>query len=232
MSAEAKQTFPTIPLTSWWALREVFARAMPTATVSPQYLGTVLSMNPTSARKNVLPGLRATGLVDNDDKATPRANRWRDDDEYPAVCAEIRAELYPEELLIAYPGPEVDRQRLERWFQQRTGAGTNAAAKMAMLFELLAAADPSQQTSTRQRTSSTPRSGSRAPARDKKAKPATLAQQTGGIAPAVDATINRRPSLHIDIQIHISPESTTTQIDQIFKSMAKHLNLSDSQDVD
>lgn len=31
------------------------------------------------------------------------------------------------------------------------------------------------------------------------------------------------PSLHIDVQIHISPEASTTQIDQIFASMAKHL---------
>jgi hypothetical protein len=30
-------------------------------------------------------------------------------------------------------------------------------------------------------------------------------------------------SLHIDIQIHISPESSPQQIDQIFESMAKHL---------
>lgn len=31
------------------------------------------------------------------------------------------------------------------------------------------------------------------------------------------------PALHIDVQIHISPEATADQIDQIFKSMAKHL---------
>lgn len=31
------------------------------------------------------------------------------------------------------------------------------------------------------------------------------------------------PGLHIDIQIHISPESTPDQIDRIFESMAKHL---------
>lgn len=31
------------------------------------------------------------------------------------------------------------------------------------------------------------------------------------------------PEVHIDIQIHISPESTTEQIDKIFESMAKHL---------
>lgn len=32
-----------------------------------------------------------------------------------------------------------------------------------------------------------------------------------------------QPSLHIDIQIHISPDATTDQIEQIFSSMAKHL---------
>jgi hypothetical protein len=31
------------------------------------------------------------------------------------------------------------------------------------------------------------------------------------------------PAVHIDIQIHISPESTSDQIDKIFESMAKHL---------
>lgn len=31
------------------------------------------------------------------------------------------------------------------------------------------------------------------------------------------------PSLHIDIQVHISPEATPEQIDKIFESMARHL---------
>jgi hypothetical protein len=31
------------------------------------------------------------------------------------------------------------------------------------------------------------------------------------------------PPLHIDVQIHISPEASAEQIDQIFASMAKHL---------
>ncbi len=37
-------------------------------------------------------------------------------------------------------------------------------------------------------------------------------------------TSNFSPNLHIDIQIHISPETTPEQIDQIFASMAKHLS--------
>ena len=31
------------------------------------------------------------------------------------------------------------------------------------------------------------------------------------------------PSLHIDLQIHISPEASPDQIDKIFSSMSKHL---------
>lgn len=34
---------------------------------------------------------------------------------------------------------------------------------------------------------------------------------------------NGGPSLHIDVQVHISPEASPDQIDQIFSSMAKHL---------
>lgn len=34
---------------------------------------------------------------------------------------------------------------------------------------------------------------------------------------------HRAPSVHIDVQIHISPEASANQIDQIFRSMAKHL---------
>lgn len=33
----------------------------------------------------------------------------------------------------------------------------------------------------------------------------------------------QQPSIHIDLQIHISPEVTTTQIDQIFASIKDHL---------
>ncbi len=45
-------------------------------------------------------------------------------------------------------------------------------------------------------------------------------------APRVVATAARNaggPPLHIDVQIHISPEASAEQIDQIFASMAKHL---------
>jgi hypothetical protein len=39
----------------------------------------------------------------------------------------------------------------------------------------------------------------------------------------VQSGLPNGPAVHIDIQIHISPESTADQIDKIFESMAKHL---------
>ena len=49
--------------------------------------------------------------------------------------------------------------------------------------------------------------------------------------PAVDANTpimptvaaSPTPSVHIDLQIHISPDASPDQIDSIFASMAKHL---------
>jgi hypothetical protein len=46
-----------------------------------------------------------------------------------------------------------------------------------------------------------------------------VAQQAASRA----ASSGKSPSVHIDIQIHISPEASPEQIDQIFKSMSKHL---------
>ncbi|MCQ1855838.1 DUF5343 domain-containing protein [Neorhizobium galegae] len=48
------------------------------------------------------------------------------------------------------------------------------------------------------------------------------AQSAASTSPQLPSMQNG-PAVHIDIQIHISPESTTEQIDKIFESMAKHL---------
>lgn len=39
-----------------------------------------------------------------------------------------------------------------------------------------------------------------------------------------------RPSVHIDIQVHISPEASLEQIDKVFESMARHIYRADSSD--
>jgi hypothetical protein len=57
------------------------------------------------------------------------------------------------------------------------------------------------------------RAGAAAPSAKKTSKPEELAgPQT-----------TEQPSVHIDFQIHISPEASAEQIDQIFASMRRHL---------
>jgi hypothetical protein len=193
-------------------------------------------MTPQSATVNVIRPLRAVGLIDEENRPTERARHWRDDNQYADVCNEIRHAVYPEELLDLFPGPEVDRSQAERWFANHTGQGQTAVQHMARFFALLTRADPSES----ERTPSDPREKKDGPKPKRSQRPteakALDSEAAKELAPAISAAqpsyATRRPSLHIDIQIHISPESSAEQIDHIFASMAKHLKLNESSDVD
>lgn len=157
-------------------------------------------------------------IIDQEGKPAERATRWRDDENYPEVCREIRSELYPQELLDAVPGPSVDRPAVERWFASRTGLGQTAVKRFAVVYELLtSAAIPERREARRKPTK-------RKPPTKKEAEtgvPIKLGA-AGAEAPLFSGTV---PSIHIDIQIHISPDVKPDQIDQIFASMAKHLGI-------
>lgn len=53
-----------------------------------------------------------------------------------------------------------------------------------------------------------------------KPKSRTISSRAEGIMEPQETTA--QPSVHIDFQIHISPESTPEQIDKIFESMSRH----------
>lgn len=55
----------------------------------------------------------------------------------------------------------------------------------------------------------------------KRPKTRTSAGESSGFEKQEE--IPRRPSVHIDLQIHISPEATPKQIDRIFASISRHL---------
>jgi|GEM_PF-1883690 len=54
-------------------------------------------------------------------------------------------------------------------------------------------------------------------------KPPPIPSIANNGAPDPNQSGSTVPSLHIDLQIHISPEATPDQIDQVFASIAKHL---------
>jgi hypothetical protein len=62
--AEAKKSFPMLPIAHWWSLRRKFKQSLP-GVVTGKYLATVLNMVEKSANVNVLPYL-TTASVFND----------------------------------------------------------------------------------------------------------------------------------------------------------------------
>ena len=53
--------------------------------------------------------------------------------------------------------------------------------------------------------------------------PAPPAPSPAPVDPPQGHGSRRLPAIHIDVQVHISPETSPEQIDRIFESMAKHL---------
>ena len=201
MPEEQRKVYPSIPEKHWWTLRNKFIQGIPTK-VTPGYLATLLGMKEKSASTNIIPSLVMLGLIDDQGVPQPLARRWRNNEEYPAVCQEMRDAVYPEELTEAQPGPSVDGSSVEAWFGRTTGVGLKMQRRCRLVYQILSSGSLPQK-NERTRTTATPE-----PAGEK---------QVALVPPDFESTI------HITIQIHVSPDMKPDQIDQIFASMAKHL---------
>lgn len=203
---------------------------MPT-TVTGSYLKSLLSLTSDKAASNLIPPLKQMKLIDEENKPTDRANEWRDDNKYGAVCEDILKEIYPSELRELYPGPDIDRNKVAQWFMTTAKLG-DGAAKMATSMYILLNGTGVKEETTKTTTSGNAGSQKKDSGKTLKSKPAEANKKVEA-ALSVDSStktdnpmVNSRsvsPTLHIDLQIHISPEATTEQIDSIFASMAKHL---------
>lgn len=223
MAAEKKVTFPKLTTKNWWALRDKFKQTIP-ANVTDSYISSMLNMTTDSAKANIIPPLKQVGIIDKNGKTTDRAKKWRDDHEYAKVCEEMRREVYPQELLDIFSDSNIDVAMLKRWFMNHLGVGESAGGMMAGFYILLAEADPAKRddgskaksTGTAPRTSRTTK-----PATPKVKKGESLPEPTIPNNPVVHLSPGM-PSVHIDLQIHISPDTSAEQIEKIFASMAKH----------
>lgn len=223
--ADKTVSYPMLPAKSWWALRNKFQATMPSK-ITPTYLSTELRISQKSAQNNVLPYLRNIGLIDDENKPTPLANDWRFNEKYQDVCNTIRSKMYDQELIDLFPSTVEDRDPIEQWFSAKTLSGAVAARRMATFYELLTKADPSEGDVIIQKKPSTPKPKITVKERPTKSAVTQQPKQSSpGLTPPTLPMETRQPfpSLHIDIQVHISPQSSDTQIDKVFESMAKHL---------
>lgn len=219
--ADGKETYPMMPEKNWWELRRKFKQSLPAAGVSISYLSSLLGISEKAAG-NIRPTLRKIGLIDDDGIIKDRAKQWRDDEQYVKVCGEIRNELYPQELRDLFTSPtENDRDALARWFANRTAVGDAASKQMASFYILLSAGDITAEAEVKPKTEKT------------KEKPKSVTRTE--VIPVPERTEARKkddiekglniPSININIEVHIPSEANETQIDKIFESMAKHLNI-------
>lgn len=223
----ASNTYPKIPAKNWWLLRNRFKQSLPSS-VSANYLATLLGITERGA-KNVLPNLKAVGLLDEDGNTTERAKGWRDDQDYQQVCQAIIDEVYPSELVDLVSNPSEDFDDAVRWFMRDTGSGEGNAKQMATFYQLLSKADVTEGEDVTKTKSSSKRSKSTkvTQPKDNSANTSTTEEPNVEKPDPASEIPDRRPSqsptLHIDVQIHISADASAEQIDQIFASMAKHL---------
>jgi len=222
MSDKTKKSYPRLSAKSWWALREKFNIKIPTL-VDSAYLATALSMGKQSARNNILPFLKTIGLIDSDGKPKELTKRWRDNTEYAKVCKEMLENVYPKSLLEAAPDPSKNRDDVKRWFKTETGLGDSAANKMTAFFTLLQEAD----VEGKKRIQETAKKPAETKAVKKKPKEKSLVEKQVNReteeAKGEGQVVNQFPEIHINVQVHVSADSTPEQVDHLFASIVKHL---------
>lgn len=216
-------TYPSLSEKNWWTIRGKFKTSLP-ATVSANYIKTLLTLSSEdSAKSNVIIPMKRLGLIDENNKPTQLANDWRLDDKYKATCEIIIESVYPQELLDLFPNENFNKSSVNGWFMGH-GVGSGAAGKMTALFALLRSGEikdtQSSKASTAKKPTTKPKSSGKP-----KAKEDDYTNTNDVTRTAVSKTtdnIGNRPNLHIDLQIHISPDSSPEQIETIFSSMAKY----------
>lgn len=236
MAEDKKKGYPKIPRNNWFLLREKFKQRTPEK-VSPSYVASALGMGEASASANIIPPLRTFGLIDEAGKPSDLAYDWRDDRKYTEVCKTIIEATYPQELRDLFHTADSDFKEVSNWFARSAKVGESAARGYTTTYIMLLEADLSK---AKESSSGKPKNTGSVPARTAKSstkpviptkstKPSVARKSSDSDSTLDDADDKGRrgfsPRLHVDIQIHISPDSSPEQIDKIFESMAKHLPL-------
>lgn len=218
-----KTRYPQIPSTVWWGVRSILQRT-PNATLNERLLGVQLNVQEAAARAYINE-LRAVGIINEDGKATLLAQKWRLDDTYAEAVEQLIQDTYPEGLIDIAPPGEAERQKVVSWFQ-REGLGQGAAGNKAATYLLLSSPTPNEAPRAGQNPPSAeapprvrPARQSSSPVRTKDDSRKTPARSNGGQRSAGAEGF----PLNINIQIHISADAGTEQIESIFQAMRRYL---------
>ncbi|WP_337828930.1 hypothetical protein [Pseudonocardia sp. TMWB2A] len=213
-----KIRYPQIPSTVWWGLRAILQRT-PNITVDERLLSVQLGVQEI-ASKAYLSELKSVGILTDDGKATPLAQRWRLDETYAEASKEIVENAYPEGLLNIAPPADAERQKVVSWFLHE-GLGQGAAGNKAATYLLLASPEPNEAPRTAPKTSSVEKSNNNSKKQNaEKIKFSDKNEKEGAKGKQVIPDII---PLNINIQVHIGADAGTDQIESIFQAMRRYL---------
>lgn len=215
-----ESSFPMMPVSRWWELRERFKKTIPTD-LSDSTIASILNIQERSAQNNIMPYLKKIGFINAEGKVNEIAKDWRDDVKYPEVCKKIISEIYPKDLIENYPEPEKEIDGVKRWFAHASGAGDSAVSKMATFYLTLASGKILE---IGAKVKKEKVQIEKAKNHRKEIKPSIIEKDQEMQKEDHKEVMHKKTDIHIDLQIHISPELSLEQIDKIFESIAKHLN--------
>lgn len=228
-NGDTKVSYPYLSANQWYGVRTKMRQSMP-KNIDIDWLISKLDTTQRNAQ-NILPQLRTLGLIDGDHRVAELADDLRHDETYGEACRKIVEKVYPESLRNAHSDSSEDVQKVASWFSRNARTGEVMSKNQAKMYLLLLGGKiPSGEEAV-----SVPRPRKRAaaakPAAQEKTDPgsstALLEPQESPVVDLVDPQRTQGavggPTIHIDLQIHISADAGDAQIDSIFESMAKHL---------
>jgi hypothetical protein len=232
---DTKVSFPYMTAVQWFGIRAKLRQSVPKA-IDVDWIMSALGTSDKGAR-NILPQLRAVGLVTSEGAPSDLALDLRDDGTYAEAASRILETLYPDSLRAAYDDPSVEASRVASWFMRNAKTGQATASMQAKLYltllkgELPSPDDAKTGSTGTRKPKERPAKAAAAktaaaitiPAAQQESKSGAPDGQSGGDGASAGRQANDGPSLHIDLQIHISADAGHEQIDAVFESMAKHL---------
>jgi len=214
--------YPQIPGTVWWGVRAIL-RKSPKATINIRLLGVELGVQGSAARQ-YLAELRHVGLIDDEGRPTELANKWRLDESYPKAVSQILERVYPDDLRSIAPPGDIDRNKVVSWFEH-DGFGRGAANNKAASYMLIAASEPADAPGKPGQKKGSVKKAPLPSAKKVPMSPKTPRSSADSGARSDEGTFQGGSTvpLNLNLQIHISADATSEQIEAIFAAMRRYL---------
>ncbi|GMM92619.1 hypothetical protein [Qipengyuania sp. MTN3-11] len=206
--------YPQIPGRVWWGVRDMINKS-PNMKFDENNLAVTLNVQPVAARQ-YLKELERIGILDEDGSPSDLGKKWRLDDQYEEAVERILDEAYPSGLTSIAPLGGADRSIVERWFQN-DGLGSGTAKNKAGTYIMIANDRPGEvkvRSAPKAKDAADGKPAAKSPPRESKkdAQKRSTPQHS-----------SKMPDLNVNVQIHISADASSEQIEMIFSSMRKYL---------